>query len=106
VWSAGNTTATYSHNDFNSETLYTFEITGGKDVAGNDLAAGAVPNPWEFTTEDAVAPQISSTTPVNGTIDVLITSDIVVIFSEEMNISTVTYKCSVERRKHYCHIFT
>jgi hypothetical protein len=94
VWSAGNTTATYSHNDFNSETLYTFEITGGKDVAGNDLAVGAVPNPWEFTTEDAVAPQISSTTPVNNTIDVLITADIVVTFTEEMNTSSVTYTCT------------
>ncbi|UCG69737.1 MAG: Ig-like domain-containing protein, partial [Thermoplasmata archaeon] len=94
VWSVGNTTATYSHNDFTSETLYTFEITGGKDLAGNDLVAGAVPNPWEFTTEDVVAPEISSTTPANGTIDVLITADVVVNFNEEMNTSSVTYTCT------------
>ncbi|UCE38945.1 MAG: Ig-like domain-containing protein, partial [Thermoplasmata archaeon] len=94
VWSAGNKTATYSHNDFDSETTYTFEITGAKDIAGNDLVAGAVPNPWEFTTEDITPPNITVTSPVNGSIDVLITADIVVTFSEEMNTSSVTYNCT------------
>ncbi|UCG68634.1 MAG: tandem-95 repeat protein, partial [Thermoplasmata archaeon] len=94
VWSAGNTTATYSHNDFASETTYTFEITGGKDLADNDLAAGAVPNPWSFTSEDVIPPEISLTSPVNGTIDVVLSENIVVTFSEEMNTSTVTYTCT------------
>jgi parallel beta-helix repeat protein len=94
VWSGGNTTATYSHNDFNSETVYTFNITGAKDVAGNDLVAGAVPNPWTFKTEDVIGPEISSTSPVNGTVDVLITADIVVVFNEEMNTTSVTYTCT------------
>jgi parallel beta-helix repeat protein len=94
VWSVGNTTATYSHNDFDSETVYTFEITGAKDVTGNDLVAGSVPNPWSFTSEDVIAPEIGSSSPLNGTIDVLITADIVVTFSEEMNTSSVTYTCT------------
>ncbi len=94
VWSAGNTVATYSHNDFSSTTSYTFEITGGKDLVDYDLVVGAVPNPWSFTTEDVVAPEISSTAPSNGTIDVLITANVVVTFSEEMNTSSVTYTCS------------
>jgi hypothetical protein len=51
VWSGGNTIATYSHtNPFAYNTLYTFTITAGSDVAGNLLNAGAVPNPWTFTT--------------------------------------------------------
>jgi hypothetical protein len=94
VWSGGNTVATYSHDDFASETIYTFNITAGKDIAGNDMVAGAVPNPWTFITEDVVGPEITSTTPPDGAIDVLITTDIVVIFSEEMNTSSVTYNCT------------
>ncbi|MEE9150557.1 MAG: right-handed parallel beta-helix repeat-containing protein, partial [Thermoplasmata archaeon] len=43
VWTNGNQTVNYSHNDFSSETTYTFNITGGKDLTGNDLVAGAVP---------------------------------------------------------------
>ena len=43
IWSNGNQTATYSHNDFTGETAYTFNITGAKDLAGNDLIAGPVP---------------------------------------------------------------
>jgi ribosomal protein S6E (S10) len=94
VWSNGNQTATFSHSDFASETIYTFEITGGQDTAGNNLAAGPVPNPWSFTIEDVLEPQISSTTPANGTIDVPITADVVVNFNEEMNTSSVTYTCT------------
>ncbi|MCK4266655.1 MAG: Ig-like domain-containing protein, partial [Thermoplasmata archaeon] len=63
AWSSGNTIATFSHNDFNSKITYTFQITAAKDAAGNDLVAGAVPNPWSFTTVDVVGPEITSTSP-------------------------------------------
>ncbi|MDO9537858.1 MAG: Ig-like domain-containing protein, partial [Thermoplasmata archaeon] len=93
VWSGGNTIATYSHsNPFVENTLHTFTITAGTDEAGNSLAAGAVPNPWTFTTFGA--PTITNTVPANGANGVALTDNIVVTFSEAMNISSVAYTCS------------
>jgi hypothetical protein len=39
-----------------ASTTYTVTVTGAKDLAGNALAAGIVPNPWTFTTGTALAP--------------------------------------------------
>jgi hypothetical protein len=39
-----------------ASTKYTATIVGAKDLAGNLLAAGLVPNPWSFTTGSGVAP--------------------------------------------------
>jgi hypothetical protein len=51
---------TYNHNDtlifdpqedFKTETVYTVTIVNSsKDLAGNNLIMGAIPNPWSFTT--------------------------------------------------------
>jgi hypothetical protein len=40
---------------FASSTTYTATITGAKDLAGNALVAGLIPNPWTFTTGTAAA---------------------------------------------------
>jgi hypothetical protein len=93
-WSGGNTVATYSHNPFTENTNYTFQITGGRDLAGNNLISGIVPNPWVFSTLDFSAPEIIATTPTNGTIDIELNAKIVVTFSEPMNIGTFAYTCS------------
>jgi hypothetical protein len=37
-------------------TTYTVTVTGAKDLTGNALAGGIVPNPWTFTTGTALAP--------------------------------------------------
>jgi hypothetical protein len=49
-WSAGNTVLTLTHATapFAAGTSYQVTITG-KDLDGNDLIAGPVPNPWTFT---------------------------------------------------------
>jgi len=39
-----------------SGTKYTATVTGAKDLAGNLLTAGLVPNPWTFTTGTGLAP--------------------------------------------------
>ncbi len=39
-----------------ANTTYTATITGAKDLAGNVLAPGIVPNPWVFTTGTGLAP--------------------------------------------------
>ncbi|MCK4266553.1 MAG: Ig-like domain-containing protein, partial [Thermoplasmata archaeon] len=75
-----------------SSTVYTFQITGGKDLAGNDLVAGGVPNPWTFTT--SVCPYLTATTPIDRASAVSPDSDVVITFSEEMSIGSVTWSCS------------
>ncbi len=55
-WNAQNTTLTASHSDFSNGQSYDFEVTAGKDVAGNDLVAGAASNPFSFTTVSGGCP--------------------------------------------------
>ena len=40
---------------FASSSTYTATITGAKDLAGNALVAGLIPNPWTFTTGTTAA---------------------------------------------------
>jgi nitrous oxidase accessory protein NosD len=93
-WSGEDTVATYSHSLFDENTEYTFQITGGKDVTGNELVDGYVPNPWSFTTLDTSAPEITATMPVNGAIGITLNDNIIVTFSEPMDTSTVAFTCS------------
>lgn len=93
-WNTGNTTVTFSHNDFKSKTTYTFQITAGKDMANLNLASGTVPNPWWFTTEDVEGPEIVKTTPSDGQQNYSRTGNVVVDFSETMDRSSVTYTCT------------
>jgi hypothetical protein len=53
-----------------------------------------VPNPWSFTTQDFTPPQIISTSPTSGSIDIMLNRNIVVTFSEAMNTSSLNYVCS------------
>lgn len=94
VWSGGDSIVTYTHDLFTSFTNYTFHITAAKDLGGNDLIAGTIPNPWPFKTKDALSPTITTTLPVNGSANVAITSNIVVTFSEKMDTQTVNFICS------------
>ncbi|MBA3045379.1 MAG: Ig-like domain-containing protein [Candidatus Thermoplasmatota archaeon] len=57
-WSATWSTVTYTndrvtmtHTSFVYSTAYTFTVSAAQDLAGNPLVAGAVPNPWSFTTQ-------------------------------------------------------
>jgi len=43
-------------SDLLANTTYTATITGAKDLAGNALAPGSMPNPWTFTTGSGLAP--------------------------------------------------
>jgi Ice-binding-like/Bacterial Ig-like domain len=75
-------------------TQYTATITtAAKDLAGNALIAGAVPNPWSFTTgaaPDVTAPTITLTLPANADINVLLNQTVNATFSEAMNPATIT----------------
>ena len=90
TWQPGNDVLVLSHAvAFAEVTTYTVQVTAGNDTSGNPLVAGPVPNPWSFTTE-AVAPFIVSTNPADGVQNVGAAADVVVTFSEPMNIATVT----------------
>ena len=88
------TTATFTPTSallFN--TPYTAAVsTAAKDLAGNALIAGPVPNPWSFTTgaaPDITAPVIILTNPANGATGVALNSTINATFSEPMAPATI-----------------
>jgi hypothetical protein len=59
-----------------------------KDLSGNALVAGAVPNPWTFTTAagpDTTAPTITLTSPANADVNVLLNAAVNATFSEAMD---------------------
>jgi hypothetical protein len=87
-WSEFNSMLTLNHTGMSQCTAYTVTITAGNDMGGNPLIAGPVPNPFLFTTI-CVPPEITSTTPIQGTVDVILNANIIVDFSEAMNTSTV-----------------
>jgi Ice-binding-like/Bacterial Ig-like domain len=75
-------------------TQFTATITNAaKDLSGNALVAGAVPNPWSFTTgagPDTTLPAITLTSPANIEINVLLNKTVNATFSEAMDPVTIT----------------
>lgn len=88
-------TATFKPNvDLEHNTEYTSEIlAGATDLAGNALVAGAVANPWSWTTgtlADTTAPTVTLTSPVDLASNVDLNKTVSATFSEEMDNSTIT----------------
>jgi hypothetical protein len=86
------TTATFNPtNNLGIGLLYTATITTvAKDVAGNALAAAYV---WTFTTSanpDGTAPTVVATVPANGAVNVPLSSNLSITFSEAMNPATLS----------------
>jgi len=82
--------------DYN--TTYTATITtGARDLAGNALVPGLVPNQWDFTTggaPDTTPPTVTLTNPADLATDVALNSSVSATFSEAMDpltISTATF---------------
>ena len=75
-------------------TQFTATITAAaQDLSGNALGAGAVPDPWSFTTgagPDVTAPTITLTSPANAITNVLLNAAVNVTFSKAMNPTTIT----------------
>ncbi len=87
-WSESNSRLTLNHTGMSQCTAYTVTITAGTDMGGNPLIGGPVPNPFTFTTI-CVRPEITSTTPIQGTVGVPLNANIIVDFSEPMDTATV-----------------
>ena len=89
VWSAGDSVLTLNHtNPFTDCSTYTVAITAGRDLTGNNLVPGLVPNPWPFTVV-CPSPYIVSASPANGTAQVRNDARVVITFSETMNTTSV-----------------
>jgi hypothetical protein len=89
-----NNTATFTPtNPLALGTTYTALVTtGATDLVGNALTAGAVPNPWTFTTVAAplVRPTVTVVTPANATPAVALNTKLTATFSEAMDSVTIT----------------
>jgi len=89
------TTATFTPTaNLTANTQYTATITAAaKDLSGNALIAGAVPDPWNFTTgagPNVTAPTITLTSPANAFSPVLLNATVNATFSAAMNPVTIT----------------
>jgi Ice-binding-like/Bacterial Ig-like domain len=77
-----------------ASTQFTVTISNAaKDLSGNALIAGAVPNPWTFTTgttANATPPTVTLTNPAGGATVVPIDATINATFSTAMNPATIT----------------
>ncbi len=74
----GNDTVRGTHDIlFGSPAYYEFNVTYAEDLAGNPLAPGPVPNPWNWSTIVVIV----STDPAHGETNVDIYRDIIVSFS-------------------------
>ena len=86
-------TATFNPDaDLTDLTWYKATIsTAAKDVAGNALISGTVPNPWSWQAgaADTLAPTITVTNPANVATNVPVTASVNATFSEAMAPSTM-----------------
>ena len=90
LWSTDGTfTSCQPSNALMAATVYTVTIgTGARDVAGNGLAAAVA---FSFTTAaapDTTPPTIVSVTPANNAVGVTVSDNIVVNFSEPMDLAS------------------
>jgi hypothetical protein len=92
-WGGGFDKVYLNHtNPFAEQTGYDVTVACN-DTTGNPLVAGPAENPFWFETGFA-PPFITSTDPFDGESGVGLTSDVVVVFSEEMDTPTVTWTFS------------
>lgn len=91
---AGSTATFTPTANLTASTQFTATITSAaKDLSGNALAAGAVPNPWSFTTgtgPSATAPTIILTSPASADTNVVLNKTVNATFSAAMNPATIT----------------
>ena len=85
---------TINPSDFESETEYYVLIDAGvfTDLVGNDFAGIISTTDWTFTAADISEPTVSLLNPTDGAIDVVINSDLVITFNENVtaNVGNIT----------------
>ncbi len=90
-WSQNDTLLTLNHSEyFQMMTLYAVAIMEAKDVDGNNLVPGPVPNPWSFSIMSCT-PYVVSTDPDHEEVNVSLNRSVVVEFSHIMDPSSLTW---------------
>lgn len=91
---AGSTATFTPTANLTPSTQFTATITSAaKDLSGNALVAGPVPNPWSFTTgvgPDNTPPTITLTSPADAEMNVVLNKAVNATFSKPMNPVTIT----------------
>ena len=91
-WYENDTLMVLNHsNMFSPCTTHGAEVSSAQDKAGNPLVPGPVPNPWSFTTV-SFCPYIILTDPANNQTNVSVWESIVIVFSQSMNASSLSWK--------------
>jgi hypothetical protein len=89
----GNTATFKPNSNLLPLTQYTSTIkTGAKDLSGNALTSGLVPNPWTWTTgaaADITAPRVTITNPAKLATNVPVDKKINATFNEAMSQATM-----------------
>lgn len=87
TWNATMDTMSLVHDMFDVNTTYTFVLTAGKDLAGNDLSN--IPDTVIFTTVvDTSHPYIVYLSPADGDSNVALNEPVVLAFSEPIDPAT------------------
>ena len=72
------------------ETSYKIRVTTGAADASGNSHTSTTTQVTGFTTADVSAPSVSSITPADSATGIAVDTDIVIIFNEKMDVSTVT----------------
>ena len=92
-WAGSKATFTPTANLAPSTQFTATITTAAQDLSGNALGAGAVPNPWNFTTgtgPNTTPPTITLTSPANADVNVVLNKVVSATFSAAMDPSTIT----------------
>jgi len=91
IWN-NDTTVTLNHSlPLVPASQITVDVLEAYDLDGNPLVQGPVPNPFSFYTNGCPGPWIEETNPPDMAIAVPLDEPIIVVFSETMDINSVTW---------------
>ncbi len=87
---SGSATITCDPADFESETEYyvLIDATAFDDPSGNSFAGISDKTDWNFTSEDVIAPTVSSLSPTDNATDVAVSTSLVITFNENVQEGT------------------
>jgi len=90
TWSQSDTNVSITHASFVACEFYN-ATSVGRDLDGNYLIPGPVPNPWMFRGDCVFGPKINQTYPANGQQGIPLTAPIWVNFTEPVQTGTFSF---------------
>ena len=90
-WSEIYKNVIFHHKDFTEKVSYTFKILNAEDLSGNKLIIDPESSTRIFQVKDTTAPRIITIFPENNSVDIPLTGNIKITFSEPMDITSIEY---------------